>query len=263
MRLTAQQGKSLPLIEMTMASSLYAKSEPTRKPARRVRRALWSVVILLALIGIAVVVRRTVNLVPILMNGYTPPAAASNPVAAQFAALDDIFARYPILTLIHIIPGLLFMVLGPLQFSATLRARHLRWHRWSGRVYLICSLVIGVSALVMSVGMPAIGGLTQAIATTLFALYFLFALGKAYWSVLHRKIAQHREWMIRAFAIGLAVATIRPIIGLFFATSRLSGLTPDAFFGIAFWIGFVLHLLAAEAWVQWTRPKARKLAASS
>ena len=102
--------------------------------------------------------------------------------------------------------------------------------------------------------MPAIGGLTQAVATTMFALLFLFALGKAYWHIRRREIAQHREWMIRAFAIGLAVATIRPIIGLFFASSRLSGLTPDMFFGIAFWIGFVLHLAAAEAWIRWTRP---------
>jgi uncharacterized membrane protein len=233
-------------------------------PALRMRRTLWRVVIVLALIGIAVVVRRTTNLVPILINGYHPPAAASNPIAAQFAALDDVFARYPVLTLVHILPGLLFMVLGPLQFSATLRTRHLHWHRWSGRVYLVCSLVIGVSALVMSVAMPPIGGITQAVATTLFALFFLVALGKAYWHVLHREIAQHRAWMIRAFAIGLAVATIRPIIGLFFATSRFSELTPDTFFGIAFWIGFVLHLIAAEVWIQWTRPqRGQKLMARS
>ena len=237
-----------------MTSSASAKVGRSIKSARRIQRILWGVVILLALIGIAVVVRRTVNLVPILVNGSTPPAPASNPVAAQFAALDALFARYPVLTLIHIIPGLLFMVLGPLQFSTTIRSRHLQWHRWSGRVYLLCSLIIGVSALVMSVGMPAIGGLTQAVATTLFALYFLFALSKAYWHIRRREIALHREWMIRAFAIGLAVATIRPIIGLFFATSRLSGLTPDRFFGIAFWIGFVLHLAAAEAWIRWTRP---------
>ncbi len=102
--------------------------------------------------------------------------------------------------------------------------------------------------------MPAIGGGVQAVATTLFALLFLIALGKAYWHVRRREIAQHREWMLRAFAIGLAVATIRPIIGLFFATSRLTGLTPEAFFGIAFWIGFVLHLVVAEAWIRWTRP---------
>jgi uncharacterized membrane protein len=243
-----------------MASSVSTKAERSIKPAQRVRRTLWSVVILLALIGVAVVVRRTVTLVPILINGYRPPAPTSNPVTAQFAALDDIFAHYPVLTLIHIIPGTLFMVLGPLQFSRTLRARHLQWHRWSGRVYLICSVIIGVSALVMSLAMPAIGGLTQAVATTLFALLFLFDLGKAYWHIRRREITLHREWMIRAFAIGLAVATIRPIIGLFFATSRLSGLTPDMFFGIAFWIGFVLHLLAAEAWIRWTRPLRRSAA---
>jgi uncharacterized membrane protein len=225
------------------------------QPDRRLRRILWSVVIVLALIGVAVVLRRTTQLVPILIDGYTPPAAASTPVAAQFTALDDLFARYPLLTLVHILPGLLFMVLGPVQFSSTLRARYLHWHRWSGRVYLICGLVIGVSALLMSVAMPSIGGFNQAAATILFALFFLFALGKAYWHVMRRHIAQHREWMIRAFAIGLAVATIRPIIGLFFATSRFSGLTPYEFFGTAFWIGFVLHLIAAEIWIAWTRPQ--------
>jgi hypothetical protein len=29
-------------------------------------------------------------------------------------------------------------------------------------------------------------------------------------------------------------------------------LTPREFFGIAFWIGFVLHLIAAEAWIRTT-----------
>ena len=58
--------------------------------------------------------------------------------------------------------------------------------------------------------------------------------------------------MIRAFSIGLAVAAIRPIVGVFFATSRISGLTPHEFFGIAFWIGFTLHLIAAEAWIHAT-----------
>src|SRR5262245_60287473 len=99
------------------------------KSDRRVQRVLWGVVILLALIGIGVVVRRTVVLVPVLINGYTPPATTANPIAAQFGALDDVFARYPVLTLVHILPGLLFMVLGPLQFNRRLRRRHLEWHR--------------------------------------------------------------------------------------------------------------------------------------
>src|SRR6267378_3964002 len=224
------------------------------KPGIRVHRALWSAVIFLALIGSAVAVRRMVHLVPIAVGGYHPPGVTSNPVAAQFAALDDLFAHYPILTLVHIVPGLFFMVLGPLQFSSTIRARHLQWHRISGRIFVICGVVIGISALVMSLGMPAIGGFNQAAATTLFASFFLFALCKAFWHIRRREIALHREWMIRGFSVGLAVATIRPVIGMFFATSRLSGLTPYQFFGTAFWIGFVLHLIAAEAWIHATVP---------
>jgi uncharacterized membrane protein len=221
--------------------------------ARKAReRMVWWVVVFLAVIGVAVAVRRMVHLVPIVAHGYHPAAVPSNPRLAQFAALDDLFARHPILTLVHIVPGMLFMILGPLQFSSGIRARHLRWHRLSGRVFVACGLVIGTSALVMSFGMPAIGGVNQAAATTLFGGFFLFALCKAFWHIRRREVALHREWMIRAFAIGLAVATIRPIMGVFFATSPLTGLTPREFFGIAFWIGFVLHLIAAEAWIRST-----------
>ena len=220
----------------------------------RLRRTLWRAVIFLAVIGTAVALRRIAYLVPILAHGYTPSAIASNSRAAQFNALDQIFARHPILTMIHIVPGLLFMLLGPFQFNRTIRARHLRWHRWNGRLFVVCGLIIGVSAQAMSFGVPAIGGVNQAAATVLFGSFFLVALGKALWHIRRREIALHREWMIRAFAIGLAVATIRPIIGIFFATSPLTGLTPSQFFGTAFWIGFVLHLIAAEAWIHRTMP---------
>jgi len=216
---------------------------------RALHRLLWTAVIFLGFIAVAVIVRRAVALLPILAHTYQPPQPGRNPALAQFAGLDDIFARHAVLTMIHIVPGLLFVTLGPLQFNATLRSRHLRWHRASGRVYLVSAYIIGVSALIMSFVVPAIGGLNQAAATSFFSIFFLFALSKALWHVLHREIALHREWMIRAFSIGLAVATIRPIVGIFFATSRL---TPREFFGIAFWIGFVVHLIVAEAWIRQT-----------
>jgi uncharacterized membrane protein len=217
---------------------------------RALNRLLWTTVTLLGFIAVAVIVRRAIALVAVLAHGYHPLPPPANPVLAQFAGLDEIFARQAVLTMIHIVPGLLFVTLGPLQFNATLRASHLRWHRVSGRVYLVAAYIIGISALIMSFAMPAIGGPNQATATTFFSIFFLFALSKAFWHVLHREIALHREWMIRAFSIGLAVATIRPIVGIFFATSRLSGLTPREFFGIAFWVGFVLHLIVAEAWIR-------------
>lgn len=211
---------------------------------------LWAAIIFLCVIGATVVLRRVVALWPVLVGGYRPPTASANPVLAQFAGLDDIFARHAVLTLIHIVPGLLFVTLGPMQFSAGLRARHPMWHRVNGRVFLCAALTIGSSAFVMSFAMPAIGGPVQATATGTFSTFFLFALGKGFWHIRKREFGLHRRWMIRAFSIGIAVATIRPIVGLFFATSRLTGLTPRQFFGLAFWIGFVLHLILTEWWLR-------------
>ena len=64
--------------------------------------------------------------------------------------------------------------------------------------------------------------------------------------------------MIRGYAIGLAVATIRPIMGTFFAAAVIRGHTPNPqqFFGTAFWIGFTLQTIAAEIWINRTRPTA-------
>jgi hypothetical protein len=104
----------------------------------------------------------------------------------------------------------------------------------------------------MAFRMP-IGGANQTVATAVFAVFFLVALGRGFAHTRRGELALHREWMIRAFAMGLAVATIRPIVGVFFATSRLTGLTPREFFGIAFWLGFTAHLVAAEVLVNRTR----------
>ena len=73
-------------------------------------------------------------------------------------------------------------------------------------------------------------------------------------SIRQGEIALHREWMIRAFAIGLAVATIRPDRGRVLRHRRLTHLTPHDFFGTAFWLGFTIHLIAAEVWINYTRP---------
>lgn len=210
--------------------------------------ALYTSIVLLTLIGIVIVVRRALLVMPVLVNGYHAPA-----VTSKFTQMDDIFARHPLLTLAHIIPGLVFVISGPFQFMQKIRARYPKWHRAGGRLFLISGGIIGITALVMSFAVPAIGGVNQVVATVLFSLFFLYSLFKAFRQVLQHKIASHREWVIRAYSIGMAVVTIRIINGIFFATSGITGLTPHEFFGIGFWIGFVLHLILAEFWIVKTR----------
>lgn len=215
-------------------------------PNRSLVRFLWTAVIFLAFIGFAVATRRTT----VLLHPGTP-SASNNPAAA----LDAHFAGHRALTLAHVLPAMLFMVLGPLQFLRRLRSRYLQIHRWSGRVFLAASAVVGITGLTMAWG-KTIGGIDEKAAIALFGTFFLIALAKALWHALRQEFALHREWMIRGYAIGLAVATIRPIMGMFFTSALLHGHTPDPkeFFGTAFWIGFTLQMMAAEVWINYTRP---------
>ena len=207
---------------------------------QRAARFVWIGVIALTVIGVAAVTRRALVLFwPEVFAGKYPPAAA----------MDTGFSRHMALTLVHIVPGALFLVLALLQFVPSIRAKHLQVHRWLGRILVVSGLVIGISALVMSYTMN-IGGVNETAATTLFGILFLFCLIKAYRHIRRKEVAQHREWMIRTFAIGLGVATTRPIVAMFFAFRKL---TPHEFFGIAFWLGFTLTFFAAEAWIDYTR----------
>lgn len=211
-------------------------------------RSITGLIIVLMMIGVFIVVRRMLFLIPVLQKGYHSAPILKN----KFYVPEDGFGKHPVLTLIHILPGFLFIVLAPLQFIRNIRYRWPSTHKLIGKIVLVSGLVIGISALVMSFTM-SIGGVSETSATTLFALLFLYALIRSFLHIRHRSIALHREWMIRAFAIGFAVTTTRPIVGIFFATSQLTGLTVDDFFGAAFWISFTLHLIAAEAWVYYTR----------
>lgn len=214
------------------------------EPSRRMTRVLWVTVVLLALVGVGVAARRTVVLVrPGEMNARKSPATA----------LDGHFAKERALTLLHVLPGIVFMILGPLQFVRRLRTKYPATHRWSGRVFLTASAVIGVTGLAMA-AMGTIGGRDEKAAIFIFGSFFLMALGKALWHGMRHEFVKHREWMIRGYAVGLAVATIRPIMGGFFAAAAMHGQTPEPsrFFGTAFWIGFTAQTLVAEIWVRWT-----------
>ena len=204
------------------------------------RDSFPGILVLLALIGLAAAARRAYVLV-------IPPAV---PRFAAGAALDRNFEAHRVLTFVHIVPASLMIVLMPLQFVSRIRAHYPALHRWSGRLVIVLGLTVGVSALIMSQTM-AIGGENEAAATTLFTLLFLIFLTLGYRNIRKGRITLHREWMVRAFGVALGIATTRPIVGVFFAVGRSS---PREFFGTAFWLGFTITLLGAEAFLHRTFP---------
>jgi uncharacterized membrane protein YozB (DUF420 family) len=196
--------------------------------------------ILLCLVGAAAAVRRMVALSAPAVNSRAP-------------ALQDLDARFAIkagLTYVHITAGLLFVGLVPLQLVSSLRDRMPRRHRIVGRVLLAVGSVAIAFPMVLR---NPVSGVNEAGATIFIASLFLFSLGKAFWFIRHRNAALHREFMIRAVAIALGIAPTRPIMGAFFATASLTHLTPQQFFGTAFWLGFSINYVFAEAGLSCTR----------
>ncbi|MGH2564364.1 MAG: hypothetical protein ACRDE5_07620, partial [Ginsengibacter sp.] len=59
---------------------------------------IYLVIIFLSLIGIGIVGRRTLKLIPVLINGFQAHKPQANANLEALAATDDIFARYPVLT---------------------------------------------------------------------------------------------------------------------------------------------------------------------
>ncbi len=184
-------------------------------------------------IAIAVVLRRLVAL-------STPPSPSAPP---QLAGLDAYFAAHATLTYVHILCALAFVLLLPLLFW-----RRTRNSAVLQRAIFPFGVIVGITAYAMSA--HAVGGWLERAAVLFFNTLFLFALYRAWRFSRSNDRLQQQRWMLRAIAILLGIATTRPVMGVFFATSPITHLTPAQFFGIAFWIGFSLNTVVMELWLR-------------
>lgn len=214
-----------------MHSQSKTASSDLRQPGERSTSWWWRAGFwVCTVIAIAVVLRRLIALAYPSQSG--PP---------RMAALDAAFASHTALTLAHILPAMMFVLLAPFVLL-----------RWPGaeraeRLLFPLGLVVGVTAYAMST--YSIGGWIERSAVLFFNSLFLFSLGRAYWHARRGELQQKQRWITRAIVILLGIATTRPVMGVFFATSSLTHLAPQQFFGIAFWIGFSINTIAVELWL--------------
>ena len=180
-------------------------------------------------ISIAVVLRRVIAL------AYPPRSAPP-----QLASLDAVFASHTALTLAHILPALAFVVVVPFVYLR-------RGASWPERLLFPLGLVVGITAYAMST--YPVGGWVERSAVLFFNSLFLFSLVRA-WRERNGDQRLKMQWLTRAIAILLGIATTRPVMGIFFATSSLTHLEPRQFFGIAFWIGFSINTVIVELWLR-------------
>lgn len=203
----------------------------------------WVLVLGLTLVALMSVAHRGAASWQALRHGPRT-GEATNPFESRYDAR-------PVLTLVHLVAGGVFLLAGPLQFIPAWRKRHWAAHRLLGRVYLVSGAMAALSALVFVAVLPVFGSFSSSVGSALGAVMFLWAAAMAYRSIRRRRVAAHREWMIRSYAIGLGIATFRVLLpGLMSPPFSVS--FREAWDTVV-WLGFVLNLIVAEWWIHRTR----------
>lgn len=161
----------------------------------RTRVGGWAVAGLIAL-----------SIVPVLAGGarlvQLSTGAAVTVDNARFVA-----APWPVV--LHVIGSAIYCVLGALQFAPGLRARWPAWHRRSGRVLVGCGLTAALSGLWMTqfyqpapLDGTALYSMRWGVGMAMTAALMLGVIAAR-----GRKVAAHRAWMMRAYALGLGAGT--------------------------------------------------------
>jgi len=207
----------------------------------------WFAVALLVFTGLTAIFGRTNFMIGAFEQPIANPEEAFNP-------FDIRYYTHWLATILHLGPGFFVMVLGPLQFIKTLRKKHIKLHRWSGRVFLVCATIGAFSGITIGVFNPFAGvggqGFNESMATAFFSAYILFCVTMAYSRIRKRMFGQHREWMIRSFALLLAIAMERLMLTFLQITTSID---IAVLFGTTFWMAAVTNMAAAETWIALTR----------
>jgi hypothetical protein len=172
--------------------------------------------------------------------------------------LQDAFPETHYLLLTgHVLFGSIALLTCCLQVWPWLRRQHPRVHRISGRVYVLAGVLPGgLLALVASlIAVQKVPGIIGNVALSLLWLGTTFAGFRA---ARQRRFREHRQWMIRSFALCTSIVTNRAWIGIWIAVllpfqDRIYGGDFDALLSDAvvasIWSSWVVNLIIAEWWM--------------
>lgn len=186
----------------------------------------------------------------LLMLGLLPLTAGALRLAqlagvAQVMPVEPRFAASPLPVVLHVASAAVYTILGAFQFAAGFRRRWPGWHRVAGRLLVPAGLLVGLSAVWMTLFYPRAGATSDLLyaARILFGSGMIAAIALGYVYIRKGRVSRHRAWMTRAFALGLAAGT--QMVNLL--VWELVVGTPDVLAGdILRTAGWVMNLVVAE-----------------
>ena len=101
----------------------------------------------------------------------------------------------------HVLCGITALLSGPIQFSSRLRHRNPKLHRIFGRVYVGSVFIAAPLAVIMSNHRHDPHAIHFVAANVVQAGTWILTTAAAFMTARNRYIQQHREWMIRSYAV--------------------------------------------------------------
>jgi uncharacterized membrane protein len=196
----------------------------------------WSVMLFGAML-VALVVSRYLTLDP---DVYFPEQKA-------------VYMAHIAILIVHVVASILAILIGPFQFLPGIRkGRLLKVHRGLGRIYLLSTLFGGLSGLYMA---PlAYGGIISHLGFGALALLWLYSGYRAYKHIRDKEIEQHRQWMIRNYALTFAGVMLRVWLPL----SDAMGIDFLMAYRAIAWLCWVPNLIFAQWMIHGIRHSQRR-----
>ncbi len=143
----------------------------------------------------------------------------------------------------HTLSGVIALLAGPMQFSSCIRQRHLKFHRVLGRIYVISVFIGALTGIALAAGRPGLPG------TSMQAAAWIVCTSAALITARNRQIDQHRQWMVRSYAVTFT-----------FVSSRVLNLWPrywshlgDSLAAVGLIVFTLASLLIAELGLTWRK----------
>jgi len=153
----------------------------------------------------------------------------------------------------HAVAGTCAMIAAPLQFSDRLRRRYAKVHHVVGRVYIASVFVLAPLGAYIQVldEAPGMGGTRSFTILAMVDLVLLVVPTAIAWRyAMRRNITQHRQWMVRSYAVAL----------VFFEGRFIGGITGiddnPALVEAVIWACLAMSVLLGDLVNQWQEKRA-------
>ena len=155
---------------------------------------------------------------------------------------------------IHVIGAVLALIVGPFQFVGAIRSRWPAIHRAAGYTYLAACAVGVPAGLVLSFGATA--GIVAGSGFAVLGLLTIYFTGQGFRTALARRFDEHREWMLRSYALTAAAITLRLMI----PASFMLELDFTQSYRVIAWACWLTNLVIVEYYIRRTRASAPRFA---